>query len=120
MRPRRRTGPLAHVLIAGDVCEVDAVRALLCALPADSYGQVILEADAESAVPQLHRPARVGLTALVRSDADRPGARLSRAVEAWVEEWVVDEPDPARDVAVWVGASVRWTAAPMQGQLERL
>jgi Siderophore-interacting protein len=120
MRSRRRTGPLAHVLVAGDLRELDSVRALLGLLPPDAYGLVVLEAGADAVLPDLPRPARVALTVLVRDDADRPGVRLSEAAAAWAEEWMVAEHDPARDVAVWVGATVRWDAAPVQGQLERL
>jgi len=123
MRSRRRTGPLTHVVVAGDVSELDAVRALLGLLPDDAYGLVALEAAAGADLPDLAglpRPARVALTVLRRDDADRPGVRLSAAAAAWAEEWMVDEHDPARDVSVWVGATVAWDAAPVQGQLERL
>jgi NADPH-dependent ferric siderophore reductase len=120
MRSRRRTGPLAHVLVAGDIGELESVRGLLCLLPADAYGLVVLEADVDAVRPDLPRPARVALTVLVRDDADQPGVRLSAAAAAWAEEWMVEEHDPARDVSVWVGATVRWDAAPVQGQLERL
>ncbi|GAB6986334.1 SIP domain-containing protein [Nocardioides pyridinolyticus] len=120
MRSRRRTGPLAHVLVAGDVSELGAVRALLALLPDDAYGLVVLEAEAGAAPPDLPRPARIALTVLGRDGAERPGVRLSAAAAAWAEEWVVDEHDPDRDVSVWVGATVTWDAAPVQGQLERL
>lgn len=120
MRSRRRSGPLAHVLVAGDVTELEAVRALLCLLPADAYGAVVVEAGCGAELPDLPRPARVALTVLHRAATDRPGVRLSAAAAAWAEEWVVDEHDPTRDVSVWVGATVAWDAAPVQGQLERL
>ncbi|GAB2458639.1 hypothetical protein GCM10027062_43130 [Nocardioides hungaricus] len=120
MRSRRRTGPLAHVLVAVDASEIEAVRALLCLLPEDAYGQVYVEADTDAALPDLPRPARVALTVLVPDEADRPGARLSAAVATWAEEWMVAEPDPTREVSVWVGATVRWDAAPVSGLLERL
>lgn len=120
MRSRRHPGPLTHVLVAGDASELEAVQALLCLLPERAYGQVYLEAEPGTEVPDLARPARVGLTAVVRDAAAEPGARLSAAVAAWAEEWMVGEHDPAREVSVWVGGSVRWDAAPVQGQLERL
>ncbi len=120
MRSRRRTGPLTHVLVAGDVAELDSVRGLLALLPDDAYGLVLLEAAAGEPVPEVLRPARVALTVLVRDRTDAPGARLSAAAAAWAEEWVVEEHDPARDVSVWVGATVTWDSAPVQGQLERL
>ena len=120
MRSRRRTGPLAHVLVAGDVTELDAVQALVCLLPPEAYGLVLLEADADADLPALACPARVAVTVLRRSTGDAPGARLSAAAAAWAEEWVVDEHDPDRDVSVWVGATVAWDSAPVQGLLERL
>jgi len=120
MRSRRRTGPLTHVLVAGDVAELDAVRAILCLLPVDAYGAVIVEAPAHAELPDLPRPARVALTVLRREETDLPGVRLSAAASAWAEEWMVDEHDPAREVSVRVGATVVWDSAPVQGQLERL
>lgn len=120
MRSRRHPGPLAHVLVAGDVSELAALQALLCLLPERAYGQVYVETEPGVDVPDLPRPARVGITTVVRHAADAPGVRLSAAVAAWAEEWMVGEHDPAREVSVWVGGSVRWDAAPVQGQLERL
>ena len=120
MRSRRRTGPLAHVLVAGDAAEIESVRALLCLLPESAYGQVLVEIATGEILPDLHRPARVAITTIERDPALPPGARLSAAVAAWAAEWMADEPDPTRDVCVWVGGSVTWDAAPVQGLLERL
>jgi hypothetical protein len=117
----RRAGPLPHVLIAGDVAELDSVRALLCLLPATAYGQLYLEVEEGHDLPELPaRPARVGVTAIVRRAGDATGDRLSVAVDAWGEEWMGDVPDGTRELSVWVGASVRVAARELEGLLERL
>jgi len=108
------------VLVAGDVTELDSVRAVLLLLPETTYGQVYVELTEGDELPDLARPARVNLTPVVRDPGSAPGERLGAAVAAWSGEWMTDEPDPTREVSVWVGATVRWESMPLDGLLDRL
>jgi hypothetical protein len=109
MRSHRRRHPVPHVLIAGDAGDLDAIGRLLGELPADAYGQVIVEADV---LPVLATPARVTvscLTPAARPDGQQPlvlaarGTLLLEAVRGWVAEWMPEELDDDRSVALWVG-----------------
>jgi len=97
MRSHRRRRPVDHVLIAGRLGDLDCVRAAVATLPADAYGQVYVQAPAGTDL-ELHAPARV--TVHLVDEA----ASLEDTIGAWVAEWVPDEIDPQRRVAVWIGA----------------
>ena len=99
MRPHRRRTPVDHVLIAGDVQDVPAISHLLGLLSADCYGQVLVEAPAGATLPPLPKPPRVTITRIATAE----GA-LTAAIDAWVSEWMPEEPDEDRAVAIWVGA----------------
>jgi NADPH-dependent ferric siderophore reductase len=122
MRSHRRRGPLEHVLVAGDLADLEAVSALLAFLPADAYGQVFVETPADAPLAPLPAPARVTVTRIARPLDAEPGRLLARAVDGWVAEWCPGEPDAARAVAMWVGASARdlLDLDPVGTPLERL
>lgn len=120
MRAHRRSGPLQHVLIAGDVGELAAIDTVLALLPGNAYGQVYLEGDPGADLSVAAGPARVQVTPVVRGPHDAPGHRLSAAVAAWAAEWLTEEPDERRELTMWVGGSVRLTAAELRGTLARL
>lgn len=120
MRSHRRRGPLEHVLVAGDLDDLEAITALLALLPAHAYGQVYVEVPAEADLPDLHAPARVTVTRLARPlDAER-GVALAGAVAGWVAEWVPDEPVYERLVTLWIGATARERVDTLDAPLERL
>lgn len=96
MRSHRRRGPVDHILIAGQIDDLPCIRAALAILAADSYGQVFIEAPADTPL-DLVSPFRVSIH---RVDE----GCLADAIEGWVGEWVPDETDPHRRVAVWVGS----------------
>ena len=106
MRSRRRSGPLPHVLVAGESADLPTIRTVLALLPEDAYGQVFVELSSEDPAPNIQHPARITVTTLVRDPAGTVGHRLTQAVDGWAEEWLTDAPDPARDLCVWLGHSV--------------
>lgn len=120
MRSPRRRGPLEHVLVAGDLTELDAISALLAMLPHTTYGQVVVEVPEDAEVPALATPPRVNVTVLRRSVTDEAGARLATAVQCWLGEWLPEEPEPNRTVTMWVGASASGRISTSALCLERL
>ncbi|GGF30927.1 hypothetical protein GCM10011519_00430 [Marmoricola endophyticus] len=99
----RRRAPLEHVLIAGDSSEIDAIRALLALLPSTTYGQVYVETISGTVLPEISAPRRVTVTMLPRDAADLAGERLASAVDGWLAEWIPEEPEPDRDLTIWLG-----------------
>ncbi|WP_313409560.1 hypothetical protein [Aeromicrobium sp.] len=98
MRSHRRRRPVDHILIAGHTGDLGCIRAALAILPADAYGQVYVQAPAGTDL-DFHAPARV----TIHHIDDETGS-LEDALASWICEWVPDEPDPRRRVAVWIGA----------------
>lgn len=90
--------PVEHLLIAGDVSDLQSIRAALTVLPAHAYGQVYVSAPADQ-VADLVAPARMTI-----HHVDEQATSLSDAVAAWVAEWVPEEHDPQRSVTVWIGS----------------
>lgn len=97
VRSHRRRCPLEHVLIAGHADDLDEISITLALLPADAYGQVLIEASPE-ALATLTAPPRVSIHRI-----DPATGSLPAAVTAWVAEWVPDEEDHRRTVTVWLG-----------------
>lgn len=126
MRSERRRRPLEHVLIAGHLADLDAIRAIVSQLPEHAYGQILIESDGLGPVPALDAPARV--TVSVLSPAGRPtpgqGTLLAEAVAAWAAEWMPEDPEAGRELTVWVGdrasESVNAVCARLASLPERL
>lgn len=119
MRSHRRRTPLEHVLIAGDVTELDSIRALLALMSDSAYGQVYVETAESDELPALAAPPRVTVNRVARTERHEVGDPVSAAVSSWIAEWMPDEPAPDRIVSIWAGASV--DAVPTVGaRLERL
>ena len=107
------------MLLAGDVADVAAIEAALAWLPADAYGQVLIEAGADDELPVFGAPLRVTVHRIRRS-ADGDGVAAGRAVAAWVEEWMPEEPDERRLVSIWVGQRVEPGCPHINALVERL
>jgi len=120
MRSHRRRAPLDHVLIAGDVTELDSIRALLALLPEQAYGQVYVESTAADVQATLLAPPRVTVSHLVRAEHHVIGEALSSAVDCWVAEWMPDDPQPEREIAIWAGGTVTAGVPTLGARLERL
>jgi hypothetical protein len=103
VRSHRRRHPTEHVLIVGNSDDLDCVVAEIALLPAHAYGQVFIQAPADFALA-LITPAR-----LTTHRIDPAAGALSAALAGWSAEWVPDEPDPQRNVTVWIGDHVRDT-----------
>ncbi|MGC5629358.1 SIP domain-containing protein [Georgenia sp. Z1344] len=103
-------GPHPHVLLVGEQVDIPYIRSVLDRLPENAYGQVYLEVDTDEHVAALDAPARVGVRWLTRArvgDEARllpRGARVERAVRAWLSEWLCDAPDEG-PIVVWVGGA---------------
>jgi NADPH-dependent ferric siderophore reductase len=119
VRSHRRRLPLEHSLIAGDVGDLPGIVMALAWLPTGAYGQVLVEVGPDEELPLLAAPPRVTVHRIARS-ADGAGVAVGRAVAAWIEEWVPDEPDAARTVSVWVGARVAPRCPEITGLVSRL
>ncbi|MET0448761.1 MAG: SIP domain-containing protein [Aeromicrobium sp.] len=119
MRSHRRRLPIEHTLVAGDVRDLPGIVTALAWLPADTYGQVLIEADLDEELPLLAAPARVTVHRIERSPLGE-GIASGRAVAAWVEEWIPDEPDERRTVTIWVGERVTLSCPEISGLVERL
>jgi len=105
MRSHRRRAPVEHALIVGGFDDLAGIVAVLGLLPADAYGQVIVETGPDDELPMLCAPLRVTVQQVIR----RPGddSILGRALAGWTAEWLPEEPDPARLLTIWVGAQAR-------------
>lgn len=102
MRSHRRRLPLEHALVAGEVGDLAGIVTALAWLPVDAYGQVLIEAAPDEVLPVLAAPPRVTVHRIERSPLG-DGVAVGRAVAAWVDEWVPDEPDERRTVSIWIG-----------------
>ncbi|MBB2893855.1 SIP domain-containing protein [Flexivirga oryzae] len=87
---RHRRGPSTHVLIAGDERDLEVVAQLVAALPADAFGQVLIETPIESGPPALSTPDRVTVQWLPRTADAAPGGRLAESLTCWAREWLVE------------------------------
>lgn len=111
MRSHRRRSPIEHILLAGEIEDLGAIQAVLAVLPADAYGQVLLEVDTLDQAPVVIAPLRVTVVLLEREHpreaaGELPvprGARLADAVGAWVAEWMPADADADRVVTLWIG-----------------
>jgi NADPH-dependent ferric siderophore reductase len=111
--------PTEHVLLAGDLADLPRIVAALAWLPADAYGQVLVEADVDDELPLLAAPLRVTVHRVERSP-EGDGVAAARAVAAWVEEWIPDEIDERRSVSIWVGERVEPGCPHISALVERL
>jgi NADPH-dependent ferric siderophore reductase len=120
MRSHRRRTPLEHVLVAGDLSELESVRALLALLPDTAYGQVYVELDAADELPPVASPPRVTVSRVTRAAHEQVGGPLTEAVAGWTAEWMPDEPAAERAVSLWLGGSVTEGVPTLGARLERL
>lgn len=111
--------PTEHVLLAGDVGDLPGIVTALAWLPADAYGQVLVEAGPDDELPLLAAPLRMTVHRVERSPQG-DGFAAGRAVAAWVEEWIPDEVDDRRTVSIWVGERVEPSCPEIVGLVERL
>lgn len=88
------------VLAAGSVRDLPEIRSWLAELPADAYGQVLIESCSGMAevLEPLKAPAGVAVNRV--PFGIEPGEGLARAVTAWLDEWVWAEADIDRSVNV--------------------
>jgi NADPH-dependent ferric siderophore reductase len=107
------------VLLAGDLADLPGIVAALAWLPADAYGQVLVEAGLDDELPLLAAPSRVTVHRVERSPLGE-GIAAARAVAAWVEEWIPDELDEGRTVSIWVGQRVAPACPHISGMVELL
>jgi NADPH-dependent ferric siderophore reductase len=119
VRSHRRRLPIEHTLIAGDVADLAGIVTALAWLPADAYGQVLIEAGLDEELPLLAAPPRVTVHRVDRSPLGG-GIAASRAIAAWGGEWIPDEPDEHRTVSIWVGERVSLSCPEIVGLVERL
>jgi len=119
VRSHRRRLPIEHTLVAGDLADLPGIVAALAWMPTDTYGQVLIEAGPDDEVLLLAAPPRVSVHRIERS-AEGDGIACGRAVAAWVEEWIPDEPDERRNVTIWVGERVDLRCPEIVGLVERL
>ncbi len=119
MRSHRRRLPIEHALIAGDLRDLPSIITALAWLPADAYGQVLVEAGPDDDLPLLATPPRVSVHRIEPSPQGE-GVAVGRAVAAWVEEWMPGEHDERRSVSIWVGERVDLSRAEIPGLVERL
>jgi len=87
---RHRRGPSTHVLIAGDERDLEVIAGLVGALPADAFGQVLVETPLDAGPPALQAPDRVTVQWLPRRGAGAAGHRLAESLTCWAREWLVD------------------------------
>jgi len=120
MRSHRRRAPLEHVLVAGDVAELESITALLALLPDNAYGQVYVESSGTDDVPAVPAPPRVTVSHVVRAEHHATGELLSEAVACWLAEWMPDEPQPERLISIWAGTTVTGGVPTLGARLERL
>lgn len=109
----RAGAQIRHILIAAESTELNDVELLLGHLPANSYGQVYIEAEDPSEYLALESPRRVTINWLYRSERPsdahgapvQEGGLVAEAVRIWIGEFLVDDGSDAIDgVAVWLGA----------------
>ena len=120
MRSHRRRGPLEHILVAGSLPDLPAIKALLVLLPETVYGQVILETPADAPAVELAAPPRLTVTQLVCTGEIAAGELLAGATQSWLAEWMPNDLDPDRTVTLWVGSSARGRVQPTGAKLESL
>lgn len=89
------TGGLA--LAAGLASSLPEIQAWASELPADAYGQVLIES--REALPEVATPA--GVTVHRVPLGLEAGESLARAVTAWFDEWVWVEASTDRSVNLW-------------------
>lgn len=106
--------------MAGGVEDLSAIQTLLVLLPETAYGQVFVETPADVAPLTLLAPPRVTVTELpCAADAVR-GQQLVAAVQAWLAEWMPEEPEAARSLTLWLGSAARDQVMPTGATLESL
>lgn len=87
------------VLAAGDETDIPALREWCARIDPRSYGRVFIEVDDAEQVESLVAPRGVGITWLIRR-GEHPvrGDALTRAVDAWLDEWLRGDPLSGRNV----------------------
>ncbi|RNI17945.1 hypothetical protein EFY87_18745 [Flexivirga caeni] len=78
------------MLVAGTEHDLRVLRTLVAALPADAFGQILLETPLAAGMPALVAPERVSVQWLPRPEGAIAGARLAESLAGWAREWLVD------------------------------
>lgn len=104
--------PSSCVLAAATARDLPELRSWCEQLPDDAYGQVFIEVLSEVQVEPLVAPPGVSVTWIVReavagdsrlSALPPRGGALSRAVDAWLDEWCRADYGPERTITIWSG-----------------
>lgn len=93
--------PLRHLLI-GDEHDLPLLDALLRTLPSDSVGELVLELP-DAREPLLPTPPGITTRLLPLGRGRRRGDRACATLEAWTEEWLLDDHLATEAHAVFVG-----------------
>ncbi|THG30164.1 SIP domain-containing protein [Naasia lichenicola] len=112
--------PALHVFIAGDASDLDAIALLLSGLPANAYGQVMVEATEDEWDGALEAPRRVHVVRLPHDPFGLVGDTVVSACAAWMAEWMPDDVERSSRVFVtWLGCSDNQNVTAMDRRLSR-
>ncbi|MEQ6899198.1 SIP domain-containing protein [Microbacterium sp. KR10-403] len=107
------TAVAPHYLLVGETSDIPLLRTIVERLPLDAYGQIFVEVIGHGQIQDWDVPENMTLTWLRRDLSSRAyggvalrGEVASRAVMAWVSEWI-PERKSARDLPyiLWIGCS---------------
>lgn len=95
------------LFIAGDAGDVHEIRRVLRAAPADVCGLVVIEVCNPVQTVHIDAPEGVGVRWLFRENrlgtlAPR-GDGLVAAADAWLDEWMRADENPADEYVIWLG-----------------
>lgn len=118
MGTRRHGRTRGLLLVVGTSEDLAAVERELATAPVGSYGQILIEADAETDVRALAAPPRMTVTWLLRRG--EPGAALNEAVAAWAAEWMPETRahDTPAEVRIGATAALRGAFASLRNATE--
>lgn len=97
---------------------------MLATMPLCTYGQLVIETDEE--LPVLELPRRVQLRRVPVSTSPLsgealPGEAVARAADAWLGEWMPEEPSAtARHFYAWIGCEGSDAAREAAHRVEHL
>lgn len=102
-----------HYLLVGDTADLPALRDIVQRLPVGAYGQIFVEVLTGTQIQTWDVPENITVSWLRRDLSSRAfggvahrGDVVSRAVMAWVAEWI-PERRSARDLpyVIWIGCA---------------